>query len=384
MFFDAIVNDRNNLRMIEDNMRARHWQTKERIAEQQFNNEQAEIAHERTKELTNMQAELSLQNQLDLERQTPQARIEGLKAAGMNLGMAAGMGGTGSAGVASTSGAQAHGASAPSTTTAHLNPISAGGLGELMDVIGKSQEINNMRAEQEKTEAETDTLRGKTPGAEADIAKKWQDVEQGKQAITESTAKIALMGSETEINNANADFQKIQNEIAKDTKGSQKEIIRRTAKRIKKEYELIGEDIQHRKLENKSYEEYIEALINNYFANANEAIAKAANLDIDTEFQDYTFTARQELLGWQGVNEMEFGERFAEQLAAELRAQNIQISKEVIDALVGIGSTVVRAKAIGNMGKALRRGSTTTIERGVINKGRFTPVKATRKYIKYD
>lgn len=383
-FFDALVNLKNNADLYQQHIVDRHFQNAQRQASENFESEQAAIAFDRQKELTNMQAQLSLQNQLDLERQTPAARLQGLKEAGMNLGLAGNMGGAGSAGVATPSVPQAHATQGNSPNSLSQMPISAGGIGEIMDIAKGFQEIQNMKAEEQRTEAETSEILGETKPAEAETAKRWADAAQANQAAAESTAKIGVYGKQKELLESDITWQNIQNEIAHDTKGSQKATIQRQAKLLKTQYELLAQEKKHKQLENESYEDYINSLINVYFAQFNEAMARAANLDIDTQYQDYTFTARQELLGWQGVNEMEFGERFKAQLEAELRAQNIQIAKEVIDAIVGTAGAVIRAKAVANVGKAMRRQTTITREAGDVINGRFKPNKASRKYIRYE
>lgn len=292
----------NNVFARKENEKNRNWQREMYDLSVQNNRQDAETAFGHQKELMELQA----QKNLEQEQKSYLAKMKGIKEAGINPAFALGMGGT--QGVSAPNTPQASAASAGSPQT--FNPAT------FMDI---SASIKNI-AEAGLAEAKTKTETGIQTMQEEQINNIKADTDKKRKEIEEIDSKINL-------NELAGIFQGIQNEIANDTKGTQKGLIRQGLQNARQEYNKLYQEVQNLGKER----EYKQALIEYTNAQTDLVLAQKWGQNIQNKRDQKTFedvcrimkeTANK--IAAETKNEKEFRERWEKEMDIKRQTTNIQ------------------------------------------------------------
>lgn len=340
----------------------RRWAEMDHVRDLREQREDAETAFTRQGALSNLQARNSLNNQLEFARKATTAKMQGAKDAGINLGLAASEGvasGGGGAGIATP----VEPKNTP-TRASGLGPVghSVGGINEFMDAYKTEQEVENLKAEENLTNAKAEEIRSQTPQSQANLDLTLKKIDQVQETIDKTRQEIQNLKTSNRATELMNDWQIMQNDLLKSTKDDLIKEAQWRWKVMAKNADLLKNQARNENIKFNHSEEYWTALINNFWANSNLAITKAItenkkqdllqeqakDVKLDADYKDYTFTARQEILGWQGYNESKFQENFEKQLkididwqALERRGQNMQLIGDVVRGVADVGTSMM-------------------------------------------
>lgn len=339
----------------KENKRNRKWQRQMYDLSVQNNREDAETAYNRQVELTNLQSQLSYQNEQNIERNRFKNTVQGAKDAGVNIGLALNGGNAGNAagGVAVPQVSQAHSGSAPMPNSAPIPPIQTA-----LDL--SMAKLNEALAKKNTEEAKTEeaTREGTVKNLEANYKKIMQDVEESKK-------RIALMASSVNLNESQTRWQNFQNNILENTQGTRIKAVEWELKNLKASYRQLMSQAglnyslsARNNIANRYASRYWSGLVENLSANTkltgqkfltekentNNAAWEGLFNGLGYDIQEATKQGQIDLINWKADEQKKWESKFEKTLGLEKRGQNMKLAGTIVNGLLDIGSMLILKK----------------------------------------
>lgn len=306
------------------NKKNRDWQEKMYDVQVANNRKDAETAYNRQQEMLALGSE----TQLNYTRDEVGARLQGFKDAGLNPGLAVQGGLTGGQGIGGTSAPQAQAASVGNPQTFAPN---------ILDLSAVAKNLAEAKLLNEKSKTEEDT-RNKLKA----------EVEQINQKIEESKKAVEEMDSRINLNDLEAAWKEIQNDVAKATKGEQIELKKYELKNSQAAYDKQVAEIKGLDIDNDRKNEMYDKLFDYQSQQIKKTYYEAIGQDIQNEkdrktMEAYVDTAIETAnkLRYEVKNEKELKERFEkemEQKGKELKQKRTQM-------WLNFGSSIIHTAA---------------------------------------
>lgn len=336
----------------KENKRNRKFQREMYDLSVQNNREDATTAYNRQVDLTNLQSQLSYQNEQNIERNRFNNTVAGAKEAGVNIGLALNGGSAGNAagGVAVPQVPQSHSGNAPMPNSAPIPPIQ-------MALDLSTAKLNEALARKNNEEAKTEEAKREPElkNMEANYQKAMQDIEESKE-------RIKLFASQADLNKNQADWQKFQNNILENTLQTRINAVEWELKNLKASYRQmmsqagVNYSISARNnIGNRYGARYWNALIDNLTANTkltgqkfltevektnNEAWQGLFN-GISYDIREATKQGEIDIVNWKADEQKKWEEKFQKTLGIEKRKQNMELVNTVVGGLIDIGSMMI-------------------------------------------
>lgn len=228
------------------------------------------IADQNAKDAWERQKEL---NQIQYEQNSYPTLMKQLEEAGLNKSLALGSasaGGQGSGGSVQSAG----GGTGEAVDIAPLvNAQSMGltGLGTQITELAKMQaEIDLAKSQAEKNRAEAKSVTG-------------EEGTVGASEIAKNLGQVGLMESQKKVEEANAEYQNIQNRIATATEDEQIELMMNAIEQSRNAIDLTHEELKRSRIDTTIKSRTMENVIKEQAWNAASAMANAYKIKADTE-----------------------------------------------------------------------------------------------------
>lgn len=294
------------------NKKNRKWQEKMYKLAVENNRADAETAYGRQQENAQMAFDLGQQQ----EQNHFQNLMQSARAAGVNPGMALGAGG-GTGGASVPQATQA--APAQTGTPQTFSP-------QIMDLSQAAKNIADAKLA-EATAKKEEGLTGM--------------IEQQKELLASQTAKnweeIKKINEETKLTNSQAEWQNIQNTIAKATQGTQIQITEKQLEALNKAIEKDIEEIRGMNIENDNKQKLIDATLKLQRAQLIETQFKAASLKIENQkelksMESYLTQMENlaEKLQYEAKNEKEYRERFEKEMKQRNKELWVKVGSDTL------------------------------------------------------
>lgn len=284
------------------------------------------------------------QSQLQLEQARPLNNLQGLKAAGMNVGLALN-GGAGTSGTASSASSQL--SQAGNVPSPAMIPIT-------MDIAGAMRSF----AEAIKAEKEGDKAGAEVFKIEDERAAIQQGIIESQKRIDKMLSEIGVNESVVNLNNTNKDWQEIQNRIAAATEQEQIDITKENLENLKQSTKKAFEETEALKIENKQKEELFKAQISNLWANTRLTFLQAAGQKIhngqdmrkfNEEFKILQATASK--IAAEAENEKDFKNRWEKEKYLEELGIWVNGGAKVVSEIIGVLGALIPAGGLKGAAK---------------------------------